>query len=203
MYVWCRRMIWYDTTYNYNLQHGCLGAEICVFRIALSCAMKNYAYRPVRSWKQKCTARAVEKKSSTSHLPSWKKLCTVRSRREKLWAPSRPAEQKYIYRPVPSWQFLFTVPSRRDNFYLPSRPVMTIFIYRPVPSWNKKVIVLYRPVPSRKFIPTVPSRPIQATIVCIFLRSRLVPFSYFSPNMSKQYRPVYHRAWKALIFPPI
>ena len=151
MYVWCRRMIWYDTTYNYNLQHGCLGAEICVFRIALSCAMKNYAYRPVRSWKQKCTARAVEKKSSTSHLPSWKKLCTVRSRREKLWAPSRPAEQKYIYRPVPSWQFLFTVPSRRDNFYLivPSRHETK----------RKVIVLLYRPLPSRKFTPTVPSHP--------------------------------------------
>ena len=68
-----------------------------------------------------------------------KNMCNVPSRREKLYAPSRPVEQK-----------INTVPSRRDNFYLPSRPVTK----------QREVTVLYRPVPSRKFTPpTVPSHP--------------------------------------------
>ena len=101
--------------------------------IELSCAVKKCAYRPVPSWKQKCTVPCRQKKKKYRPFPSWKKLCTVPSRREKLYAPSRPVERKKIpSRPVVI--ILFPVPSRRDNFYLPSRPVVTIFIYRPVPS---------------------------------------------------------------------
>ena len=38
------------TTYNFNLQHCCLGTESSVFFIAPSCAaVKRYAYRPVPS----------------------------------------------------------------------------------------------------------------------------------------------------------
>ena len=123
------------TTYNFNWLHCCcLGAESSVFFIALSCAaVKKYANRLVPSWKQKCTARAVEKKKVPSlhvveeilyrPVPLWKIICIVPSRRAKKYIPSRPVVTNFVYRPVPSWQFLLTVLSRRDNFYLPSRPV--------------------------------------------------------------------------------
>ena len=42
----------YDTPYHFNLEHCCcLDDESSVFCIALSCAVKKYAYRPVPSGK--------------------------------------------------------------------------------------------------------------------------------------------------------
>ena len=143
---------------------------------------KKYRPVPPKKWKYR-------------PFPSWKNLCTVQSRREKLYALSRPVEKKkkksrpvliiFIYRPV---QSLYTVPSRREAFYSPSRPVMKQKGHCNVPS---------RPV--EKSAPTVPSRPIQATIIYIFLPSRPVPsLIFFPPNMSKQYRPVPSRTLPAM-----
>ena len=163
-------MIWYcnDMIRRTTRKTGALVPRAVCSCIALSCAMRMY--RPVPSWKQKCTVRCRRKEKST--------------------VPSRREKKKH--RAVPSWKNIYTIPSRRANKYIPSRPVVTIFIYRPVPSWNKKVIVLYRSVPSGKFTPTVLSRGlIEATIISIILPSRPVPSSIFSaPNTSKQYRPV-------------
>ena len=109
------------------------------------------------------------------------------SSREKC-IPSRPVVTIFNYRPVPSWQFLLTVPSRHQK---------------------QKVIVGYRPVPWRDFKPTVSSRPIQATIIFINLPSRAVSSSNkFSPNISKQYRPVpsrmspatFSKYWNSLFY---
>ena len=63
-------------------------------------------------------------------------MCNVPSRREKLYAPSRPVEQK-----------INTVPSRRDNFYLPSRLVMKQKGHCNVPFRPVEKIDTHRPVP--------------------------------------------------------
>ena len=126
---------------------------------------------------------------------------TVPSRRENLYAPSRPVEQE-----------IYTVPSRRDYLYLPSRPVVIIFFYprpvvknitlpsRPVMKQNGHCTVPSRPVD--KLTPPVPSRPIQASIIFIILPSRHLPSSILFPtNMSKQYRSVPSRILSAMKSP--
>ena len=138
MYVY---MISYDDMIRRITCNRC--REQCVLALRSPVHWKNYAYRPVPSWKQNVPSRAVEEKQ----------------------VPSPPVVKEIVpryYRPVPSWWF-----------YFPSRPVLTICFYPPVPSWNKKVIVLYRPVPSTKLTTTVPSRPIQPTIIFNILPSRL------------------------------
>ena len=154
------------TTYNFNWLHCCcLGAESSVFFIALSCAaVKKYANRLVPSWKQKCTARAVEKKKVPSlhvveeilyrPVPLWKQKCTARAV-EKKEVPSLPVVEEIVYRPVPSWKIICTVPSRRAKIYIPSLPVVTTFIYCPVPSWQFLLTV-----PSRRDNFYLPSRPV-------------------------------------------
>ena len=146
--------------------------------IALSCAaVKKCSYRPVPSWKPKCTVPCRPKSKST--VPSRRGRNYIPSRPVvKMYAPSRPVEQKNVYRPVPSWYFFFTVQSRRYNCYIPSRPVVTLFFtvpsrreidtHRPVPSHPRNYNLHYFTVPSRpvfnffpvKHVKTVPSRPV-------------------------------------------
>ena len=149
MHVWYRMMIWYAVpiVLTCNTAACCLGAESSVFCIALSCAVKKYAYRPVPSWKKNVPSRVVEKNVVSSlpvveeiiyrPVPSSKKLCAVLSHREKKYKPFRSVVTIFIFRPVPSWQFLLTVqsrhetkaslyctvPSRQGNSHPPSCPV--------------------------------------------------------------------------------
>ena len=151
------------------------GREQCVLHCALL-SMKKYAYRPVPSKTKKCRP-----------FPSWEKLYTVPSRCEKLCAPSRPVDQKYMYRPVPLL-FWFTGPSRRAYFYLQSRPVMKQKGRCTLPSCSVEELHTHRPVPSHP-----------GNCAFIFFPSRPVPSSiFFPPNMSKQYRPVPSRILPAM-----
>ena len=72
-----------------------------MFRIVLSCAVKNMRAAPSRRENNNVPSRAVEKKNSTRPFPSWKKLYTVLFRRESYMHRPVPSGKK-IYRPVPS-----------------------------------------------------------------------------------------------------
>ena len=165
----------YDITLTYNTACCLGGREQCVLALRSPlCSekmcvpsrpvVKTKKYRPVPS-----------KKKRYRPFPSWKNLYTLRSRREKIYAPTHPVEQKYIYTSK------HTVPSRRDNFCLPSRPVVKQKGYCTV-------------VPSRKFRHTVPSHPGNYN----FHYFTVPPSIFFPSNMSKQYRTVPSRIFPAM-----
>ena len=173
MYVWYD-IVWYI---QYDVWRNTAAlVPRAVSCIALSCAVKIYAYRPVPSKKQKCTVPCRRKKKVPS-LPVVKKVIyrpvqwgriihTVPSRRWQFnYIQSRPVAIIFIYRPVQLWQVLFTVPSRRWHFFLPSRLVMKQKGHFTVPSRPVKKIHTHRPVlshPGNYYFHyfTVPSRPV-------------------------------------------
>ena len=136
--------------------------------IALSCAAKKYVYRPVPSWKQKCTVPCRREKKTT-----------VPSGRGRNYIPSRPVVKNYIHRPVPSSKNMYTVPSRHEtkrSLYctVPSRPVEKIHTHRSVPSHPGNYNFHYFTVPSRAV------------------------FKNFPPNFSKQHSPIPSRILPAM-----
>ena len=120
------RMISMMIRYVRRITLTCNTAALVPRAVCSSCAVLCNSEKicvPSRSGVKTKMYRPCRRKKKYRPFLSWKKSYTVPSRREKLYALSRPVEQK-----------VYTVPSRRDNIYLPSCPIVTIFTYRAVPS---------------------------------------------------------------------
>ena len=122
--------------------------EQCVLHCALLSSRENIC-------KIKKNVPPVPSKKMYRPFLSRKKSHTVRSRREKLYSPSRPVMTTLIYRPVPSIN------------------KKVIALYRPVPSHPGNYNFHYFPVPNRrvfiffpaKYVKTVlPPRPVSNII---------------------------------------
>ena len=163
---------------TFNFWHCCLGAEISVFFIALSCQLS-----------------AVKKNMRTVSSRRENKKCTTRAVKKKKKVPSLPVVEQIIYRPVPSWKFICTVPSRRAKKHIPSRSVVTIFTYRPVPSWQFLFTVPSpRPVMKQKGHCTVPSRPVEKIRTHRPVQSH--PGNYIFHYFTVPSRLEYYQPWK-------
>ena len=104
-------------------------------RSGIKTSRASWLYRP-----RDGSLRAVSSAGNSSRTTA----PTLKREGGQIYSPSRPANEKYIYRPaprrgniyrpVPPREKIFTVPSRREKKELPSRPAKGKHICRPAPS---------------------------------------------------------------------